>query len=440
MTPSVPHLPNPLLGRRRVLQGLVAAASLAAVPGLSACGSGSSGGSGTTGSGDSKGPVTFGSSYSDAVPKKAIADAMEAFKKSGGSDVTINTKDHNTYQEQISNYLQGKPDDVFSWFAGYRMRYFAGKGLATPISDLWETIGANYSAPLKEASTGSDGKQYFVPFYNYPWGVFYRPSIFKQHGYEVPKTFDEYVTLATKMKGDGLVPIAMGQKDGWPAMGTFDYINLRTNGYDFHVSLMAGKEDWKGKKVRDVFDTWKRLMPLYQENALGRTWEEAAQTLQQGKAGMYVLGSFVAQQFQGQTDDLDFFAFPEIDSAHGTDTVEAPIDGFMLSKKPSNPDGAKKLLTFLASAEAQQAYLKSDPTSVATNSKADTSGYNALQKKSVEFIGKAKHITQFLDRDTDPRFASDAMTNGLIAFFRNPGDIDTILNGISDQAKTIFTN
>ena len=43
------------------------------------------------------------------------------------------------------------------------------------------------------------------------------------------------------MQTDGITPIAFGDKDGWPAQGTFDILNLRLNGYDFHVGLMAGK-------------------------------------------------------------------------------------------------------------------------------------------------------------------------------------------------------
>ena len=35
------------------------------------------------------------------------------------------------------------------------------------------------------------------------------------------------------MKTDGLVPLAFGDKDGWPAMGTFDILNMRLNGYEF---------------------------------------------------------------------------------------------------------------------------------------------------------------------------------------------------------------
>jgi multiple sugar transport system substrate-binding protein len=77
---------------------------------------------------------------------------------------------HNDFQEQINNYLQGKPDDVFTWFAGNRMNFFAQQGLAGDISDVWEDV--DMSDAFKKASTGEDGKQYFIPVYNYPWAVF----------------------------------------------------------------------------------------------------------------------------------------------------------------------------------------------------------------------------------------------------------------------------
>ena len=145
-------------------------------------------------------------------------------------------------------------------------------------------------------------------------------------------------------------------------MGTFDILNMRINGYDFHVSLMAGKESWEDAKVKTVFDTWKGMLPLHQPGSLGRTWQEAAQG--SGEEGRHVLlGTFATQQFQpAPSADVDFFAFPEVDSAHGTDSIDAPIDGYMMSAKPKNEAGAKALLEYLASAEAENIYLKSDPS------------------------------------------------------------------------------
>ena len=430
------------IGRRSVLKGVLAGAGMLSASGfLAACGSGStaSSGNGATAAAAS-GALTFGSNQSDDVPKKAYAELVSGFGDSA-IQVKTNTVDHNTFQENINTYLQGQPDDVFTWFAGYRMRFFAAQGLVGDLSDVWGNL-AGMSDALKQASTGDDGKQYFVPFDNYPWAVFYRPSVFQAKGYQVPKTLDELVTLSTQMQKDGLAPIAFADKDGWPAMGTFDQLNLRINGYDYHVSLMAGKEAWNSDKVKKVFDTWKRLLPYHQPDSLGRTWQEAAQSLQQKKSGLYVLGMFVGQQFTkgADQDDLDFFAFPEVDSTVGTGAIEAPIDGFMISAKPTNEAAAKKFLTYLGTAKAEQTYVKSDSSVVAVSSQADTSGYTKLQKKAVELISGAKQISQFMDRDTRPDFASTVMIPAIQQFIKNPNDVDGLVNSIENQKKSIFTS
>jgi multiple sugar transport system substrate-binding protein len=196
---------------------------------------------------------------------------------------------------------------------------------------------------------------------------------------------------------------------------------------------------WDDPKVKKVFDTWAGLLPLHQEAPLGRTWQEAAQALQNKKAGMYLLGLFVTQQMTANLDDVDFFTFPELDSTIGSDALDAPIDGFMMAPKPKNPDAAKALLTYLGSKEAGNVYAKQDPTTLIANSKADTSAYTALQKKSVELVGSAKNISQFLDRDTRPDFASTVMIPAIQTFLKNPKDIDGLCKSIEAQAKTIFT-
>jgi multiple sugar transport system substrate-binding protein len=436
----VPPSVRATVGRRSFLRGAVTAGAALGAPGLlAACGGGQSGGSGSGGGGKAGGTVTFGSNASDPVPRKTLGSILTSAKGTAGVTVKVNTVDHNTFQENINNYLQGRPDDVFTWFAGFRMRFFAANGLAGDITDVWGKVGGDFSEAFKKASTGDDGKQYFVPLYNYPWVVNYRKSVFQKNGYQVPKTLDELTALMQKMKKDGLVPMAFADKDGWPAMGTFDILNMRINGYQFHVDLMAGKEAWDSAKVKKVFDTWRRLMPYHQPASLGRIWQEAAQSLQQKKAGMYLLGSFVAQQITGPDQaDLDFFNFPEVDSTVGADALDAPIDGFMMSKKPRNENGAKALLQYLGSPAAGQAYTKADPSVVAANQKADTSGYTPLQKKSAEIIGNAKSIAQFLDRDTRPDFASTVMIPALQSFIKNPNDIDGLTKSIEQQKKSIF--
>ena len=123
------------------------------------------------------GEVTLGSNYSDPVPQSGLLAAVEALPN---KDITvkINEVDHNTFQENITTYLQN-PDDVIPWFAGYRMRYFAAQDLLGDITDVWDAgLNGLLAEGFKVASTGDDGKQYLVPWTYYAWGVYYRPSLY----------------------------------------------------------------------------------------------------------------------------------------------------------------------------------------------------------------------------------------------------------------------
>src|SRR3954451_7127525 len=164
------------LSRRGVLRGgLGLGAALGGSALLAACGgssSGSSASSSSTGGGGgaattATGTLTFGSNQSDAAPKATFAKLLDNASQKTGLQIKTNTVDHENFQENINNYLQGQPDDVFTWFAGYRMQFFAQQGLVGDVSDVWQNV-QGMSDAMKTAST-SDGKQYFVPFTTYPW-------------------------------------------------------------------------------------------------------------------------------------------------------------------------------------------------------------------------------------------------------------------------------
>ena len=440
MSDEGPRSPEPLEGDPRLTRGRLLAAGAAGVGAWYGLTSGSAAARSTIWRSLAAGTVTVGSNASDPVPKKAFANVYAAFTKKTGTKVSVNTVDHNTFQEQINSYLQGQPQDVFTWFAGYRMQFFAQKKLLTPIDDVWSSLKPQFASAYQNASKGADGHYYFVPIYAYPWAVHYRMSVWKKNGYTIPKTWDQFVKLVKKMKADGLTPIAFSDKDGWPAMGTFDIINMRMNGYDFHVRLMAGKASWDSPQVKRVFNQWREILPYTSEGALGLTWQEAAQQLLNKEAGMYFLGTFVGQQFTSKADaaDLDFFAYPAINPKWGQDSIDAPIDGFCMTAKAKNKTQAKELLKYLGSAAAENIYLKSDPNNVGANKNTKTSGYTRLQKKSAALIAKSAHIAQYLDRDTRPDFASTVMIPSLQSFLNNPNDVDSLVKKIEQQKKAIF--
>lgn len=433
--------------RRNLLRGAAGAAGLAVVSGglLTACSDDKKSSKPSSSSGGKVGgTVTFGSNYSDPAAKSAFAALTSAATASTKAQIKVNTVDHNTFQQNITSYLQGTPDDLFTWFAGYRMQYFAAQGLAEPIDDVWEKIGGNFGPAAKQLSTGLDGHQYLVPIYNYPWVVFYNKSVFKAKGYTVPTTWDDYIKLAKKMKADGIIPIAFADKDGWPALGTFDILNLRINGYDYHVKLMKHEIPWTDQGVHTVFQHWAEMMPYLQSGANGRLWQDAAKALETKQAGMMFQGTNqVAAQYvtdKANLDDLDFFTFPAINPQWGQDYMDAPTDGFMLSKKAKNPDAAKAILEYIGSGAAEAEYLKTDQWDVGLANGLQVPTYNAIQKKSVEEIGKCKAVAQFMDRDADPAMAT-AMISIIQKFIDDPstGNIATLQKSAESQAKAIYS-
>ncbi len=425
------------LSRRDMLK-IAGYGSLAAF--IAACGgtTTSAGSSSITATG---GTMSLGSYNTDPGSKagtQAIVDAFSA--ANGGTKVKLNTVDHGTFQNQISSYLQGTPEDAFTWFSGHRMRFFAAKGLATPIDDVWDAVKGNFTAGFAASVKGDDGHVYAIPTDYYPWAVFYRKDVWAAKGYTVPTNWDDFKALCEKMKKDGLTPIAFADKDGWPAQGTFDILNLRLNGYDFHVNLLTGAngQKWTDPKVTAVFKKWAEITPYYSKAFAGITWEQGADQLLRKQAGMYLLGLFVSDEFkasgsQADVDQLDFFPFPDVGSSYDAEkALDAPIDVYMLTKKSptlSNDLGqAKAFMEFMAKGSTQVLYWKNAPGSIPTANDADTSQYPPLTKKAVDIVSKAQKITQYFDRDSRPDFAGpNGMQGFLLKFLSNPtGDTTSL--------------
>lgn len=458
--PFGPRVPGSAaaLSRRAILRGFAASAlAVGAGAALAACGSDTPSTSGATGStpGGSSNAASGGSSSAAAggsaitigsynsnpgVKEAQAALAKEAAGKTGVT-VNLNIVDHETFKSNISNYLQGSPDELFTWFAGYRMAFFANQGLATQIDDVWSDISGNFASAAQSLSKGLDDHYYFVPMYNYPWVFFHNASTFEEKGYEIPATWDDLLALAAAMKDDGLVPLAFADKDLWPACGFFDTIDLRINGYDYHMKLMRHEIPWTDQGVTDVFEQYAKLLPFCQQGANGRIWQDSAALLENKGAGMMFQGSNqVGANYDAKNlPDLDFFEMPTINADFGTKYMEAPADGYMCAAKAKNIDGAKEVLRYIGTPEAEAVYLQTDDWDVGMAQGIDTSKYNDIQKKSVDLIQSKEAVTQFLDRDTDPAMA-DAMFSVMQKFIDDPSlkNVKSLQEEAESQAKQIF--
>jgi multiple sugar transport system substrate-binding protein len=232
------------------------------------------------------------------------------------------------------------------------------------------------------------------------------------------------------MKKDRLTPIAFGDKDGWPAEGMFDMLNLRLNGYDFHMDLMSGKAKWTDARVTAVFEAWRQIVPFCSSGSTDSTWEQACDAVTRKTAGMYYIGLFMTSRVVAvdptAVDDLDFFPFPYFGNAFDSErAMEAPIDIVTIAAKSptlaADLANAKAYLEFWARGSTQLLMYQADKSFIPVASDTDTSRLDPLSRKAFEMLGQAQRVTQFMDRDTRPDFAgANGMQIQLIRFLEKP--------------------
>ncbi|MCX7024414.1 MAG: sugar ABC transporter substrate-binding protein [Spirochaetes bacterium] len=379
------------------------------------------------------------SNYSDQAPKDTMAAVAAEFMRLNPTiKVTINTVAHEQFKTQLVNYLTAKnPPDLLTWFAGYRMQQHAVKGLLEPLDTAFPggKMEKEFPAAFKDACSFK-GKVYMMPNSWYWWAVYYNKDVFASLGLKPPKTWDEFLAVCEALKKGGVAPIAIGAKDTWTAGGWFDYMDVAVNGGDFHKQLTAGTVAYTDPKVLKTFgylaDLSKKgyIMP----NATSYSWQEAANVLFDGKAGMYLMGQFVKDVAPAdKKDSIDFFKFPLVgaNTKYGVDT---PLDGFMMPKNSKNKVAAKKFLLFMATKEGQELFAK--PLGrLAANINVPVP--NADAQRGLDMVKGATWAMLFYDRDAPEEMAAKGM-NAIVDILQTPDNMNAILAALDKERVRIY--
>lgn len=374
-------------------------------------------------------------------PKKGFEDAVAKFKEAHPDiNVTVNINDREAHKTAIRNFLSADAPDVTSWYPGNRMAPFVNAGQFEDISDLWAEQGWGDSFAAVQPTMTMDGKQWGVPYSYYQWGIYYRTDVFEKAGIEgEPKTWDELLSACDKLKEAGVTPFTIGTKFLWTAAGVFDYLNLRTNGYDVHNDLTAGKIKYTDDRIKATFDNWKTMLDRcsFVDNHATMSWQDALAPFVQGEAAMYVMGNFAvdAMKNAGLTNDqIDYFPFPEITPGMPR-AEEAPADAFFIPSKAKNKEDARKFLAFIARPEIQSDWNKTIGQ-LPPNKNAEV-GDDKFIRQGFETVSTAAGLAQFYDRDAPAEMAKAGM-EGFQEFMIKPDRLDAILKRLDKVQERVY--
>jgi multiple sugar transport system substrate-binding protein len=379
----------------------------------------------------------------DAIPLKAMQDLIADFEAANPDiKVELNNFDHEGYKTAIRNFLSADPPDLANWYAGNRMAPFVSAGQFLDVSDVWEANGLKDSLGSALASMTIDGKQWGIPYTYYQWGIYYNKDAYKAAGVDLPPpegvNWETFVANCAKFKAAGIDCLTTGTKALWPGAGIFDYMSLRTNGYEWHMDLANGKVAWTDQKVRDVFDQLAKIQPYVTANHAAIDWQDAAALLVQGKAANYVMGNFAVGVFKegGMTNDnLGFQPFPEITPGIPR-SEDAPTDTIHIPAGAKNPDDAKKFLAFVASADAQSKLNKAIGQ-LPTNKNSTVPQDDPYLVAGFQMLSTAHALSQFFDRDAPAEMAKAGM-EGIQEFLVKPQNLDAILERLEKARQKIY--
>ncbi|WP_100657759.1 ABC transporter substrate-binding protein [Alteromonas flava] len=343
------------------------------------------------------------------------------------------------YKLKVPVWLEEGKDtpDVMFWSASQRLYRYAEMGLLMPITDLWDEEQYDEQFKLMKHGVSYQGEVYAVPFAHYHWGLYYRKSMVKNFG-GLPEDWESFLALLARMKEAGITPLGIGTKQNWPAAAWFDYIDLRTNGLQFHLDLLGGKISFHHPRVQSVLSDWKRLIDnkYYNRDHMSHRWDGLLPLFYRNQIGFLLLGSFVASRWpdnQELYDDIGFLPFPKMQDDFPY-FENAPTDIFVIPKNTKQEKEAKAFIKFIARPDVQTA-LNHDLGYLPPNSKS-TVGNDRFVQAGSQMFQRAEGLAQFFDRDAPPDF--EKLATPLLADFITTGDIQSLTIELEKARLEVF--
>lgn len=349
---------------------------------------------------------------------------------------------------RIPTALQsGDAPDLFQQWGGGELAAQVEAGYLMDLSDVLSADIARLGGGV--APWQHQGKTYGLPFQFGVEGIWYRKSLFEQAGItEEPSTMDELNAAVQKLKDAGIVPIAVGAGDKWPAAHWWYNFALRSCSKD--VMQAAGTTfDFSdpcwidaGEQL-EAFLATEPFQPNFTSTAAQQGATSSAGMLATGAAAMELMGHwniFVLEGFAADDAakaelkaDLGWFPMPATNGGAGDPTAAlGGGDGF--SCYVDAPKECADFLAYIVSDEVQKRFaVEVGGLPVAPGAASSVTNENLQELAAV--AGAAGYVQLWLDTTFGPNVGG-AMNDGIVAIFAGTGDAKGVVDLMVAAAAT----
>ncbi|MEH7119750.1 extracellular solute-binding protein [Neobacillus vireti] len=218
---------------------------------------------------------------------------------------------------------------------------------------LLNDIQPAYVEMLKDIS--KQDKVYGIPYAANADAVIYNKTIFKELGLQVPKTWDEFLAVAEKVKSAGKTPFYFTFKDAWTALPAYNVLAANTQGNDFFKKLDDEKTTFV-KGHSEATDKFLELLKYGNKDQTGKAYNDGNVAFAKGESAMYLQGIWAIPEIKKANPNIDLGVFPY---PVGDSKVVSGVDVVLTqSSQTKHPKEARKFIQFLLRDDNMKQYLK----------------------------------------------------------------------------------
>lgn len=238
--------------------------------------------------------------------------------------------------------------------------YFVQSGILADVSDYpgLASIKPAYVDILEGLEFVPTEGTFGVPYVANAAGVLYNREMFKEHGWEIPTTWDEFIGLCKQIKEAGIQPLYFGFKDTWTCLAPWNALAVDLAPADVCRQVNRGETTFT-KEYREIAEKTLELLQYGEEGPFAYGYNDACTAFANGESAMFTIGSYAVPQIKSVNPDMDIdsFVMPGNDQAEGN-ILNSGVDlQFCVMKECKNKEAAYEVLDFLLAHDSVQMYL-----------------------------------------------------------------------------------
>ncbi len=259
-----------------------------------------------------------------------------------------------------TRFIREDYPDIIGIGGDINYSYYVDAGILADVSD-YEGLKDIKSAYLdiEEALeiVPTEGT-YAVPYVANAAGILYNRDLFEEHGWKIPNTWEELMTLCEDIKSEGILPFYFGFKDTWTCLAPWNSMAVDLAPSDVCKQVNRGETTFS-KEYEEVSEKYLELLNYGPEDPFAYGYNDACTAFANGQSAMYPIGSYAVPQILSVNPEMniDSFVMPAGDTAE-QNTLNSGVDlHFCVTEDSPNKEAAYEVLDFLLEDENIQKYI-----------------------------------------------------------------------------------